>query len=546
LPTAHPEAFPVSPATFGGRSRWDFICYTALLLALIAFAAIRFRLRTMPLERDEGEYAYMGQLILHGVPPYQLASNMKLPGTYAAYAAIMAVFGQTAAGIRLGMILVTSAAAFLVFLLGKYLYGTLAGTVAGVAYVFLAARPGVLGIDGHATHFVVLMALAGTLVLLYALDSNKTGVFFASGLFLGLAFLMKQLGILFAVFAVFCWLWHEWKRPVAWRNAVIRGGALLLGMLLPYGVMCAFLLRAGVFSKFWFWTWTYAREYGTITSFAQAWQNLKIALPWVVRPFVLWELVVIGLTAPLWSRFARGRGGFLVGFFVVSCLAVCPGLYFRPHYFILLLPAAALCVGVAVESVRQELQKLKLPGVACFPVVYFAVVYLMAFHGQWKTSFRLDPAAFSRKVHERQPYADAVTAADFIKSQAAPLDQIGILGSEPEICFYARLRCASSYLYMYPLTENQRFEKLMQDDLMRELESSRPRFLVYVDNELSWNWKPRLQENRPFFERAWSFAHNGYVLVDQVSAPDATSYPEHLWNDRPRFYVFERREDLAE
>ena len=43
---------------------------------------------------------------------------MKLPGTYAAYAAIMAVFGQSPAGIHLGLVVVTSATTVLVFLLG--------------------------------------------------------------------------------------------------------------------------------------------------------------------------------------------------------------------------------------------------------------------------------------------------------------------------------------------------------------------------------------------------------------------------------------------
>jgi hypothetical protein len=52
-----------------------------LLVAIMFFSMIRFRLRDMPLERDEGEYAYAGQLLLEGIPPYQLAYNMKLPGT---------------------------------------------------------------------------------------------------------------------------------------------------------------------------------------------------------------------------------------------------------------------------------------------------------------------------------------------------------------------------------------------------------------------------------------------------------------------------------
>ena len=41
-------------------------------LAIIAFTlvvAIRIRLLGIPLERDEGEYAYAGQLMLLGIPP---------------------------------------------------------------------------------------------------------------------------------------------------------------------------------------------------------------------------------------------------------------------------------------------------------------------------------------------------------------------------------------------------------------------------------------------------------------------------------------------
>ncbi len=53
-------------------------------LAVIVFGfvlAIRIRLLGIPLERDEGEYAYAGQLMLQGIPPYKLAYNMKFPGT---------------------------------------------------------------------------------------------------------------------------------------------------------------------------------------------------------------------------------------------------------------------------------------------------------------------------------------------------------------------------------------------------------------------------------------------------------------------------------
>jgi hypothetical protein len=524
--------------------RLRLACYCALFVALLFFAWIRFKMRTMPLERDEGEYAYMGQLMLQGVPPYQIASNMKLPGTYAAYAAIMAVFGESPGGIRLGVILVTSFSTILVFLLGKYLWTPLAGTIAGCTYLFLAIRPAVLGIVAHATHFVMLAALAGTLLLLYAIDRKRASLFFASGLAFGIAFLMKQPGILFALFAACYWFWCERKDGLAPRNLAARGGAFAAGVVLPYVLTCLWLLRAGVFANFWFWTWTYAKAYESMVTWSQAWNNsLKIILPWAFRPFALWELAAIGLAAPLWSRYARPRGGFVAGFFLTSCLAVIPGLYFRPHYFLLILPAGALCTGIGIECARQELGNRWRGRLAFVPVLYFAVVYILAVHGQWKATFRMDPAALSDKLYAAG-FVESVRVADFIKSRSQPQDEIGIFGSEPEICFYTRLRCASSYLYVYPVLEKHRFAAQMQREMKQQIQTARPRFLVYVDKWSSWNWSPTLAEDRPFIDWAWNFAHDGYELVDQVAIPSPRTEVA-LRSNHPAFYVFQRQDPTS-
>ncbi len=75
---------------FSGRN----FTWLLLLLILVFNFSIRWRLRELPLERDEGEYAYAGQLILQAIPPYQMAWNMKFPGAYLAYAGLMKVFGN--------------------------------------------------------------------------------------------------------------------------------------------------------------------------------------------------------------------------------------------------------------------------------------------------------------------------------------------------------------------------------------------------------------------------------------------------------------------
>src|SRR3954469_16746740 len=112
---------------------WIFVGVTILLVF-----RIRVSLPQMPLERDEGEYAYAGQLILQGVPPYKDAYNMKLPGTYAAYALLMAVFGQSASGIHIGLAFINAASIVLIFLIGRKILDEPAGVAAAISYALLS------------------------------------------------------------------------------------------------------------------------------------------------------------------------------------------------------------------------------------------------------------------------------------------------------------------------------------------------------------------------------------------------------------------------
>ena len=85
----------------GNRGLWAAICFSLVLAVVVG---VRIRLLNLPLERDEGEYAYIAQLLLKGIAPYAQAYTMKLPGAPLMYALIMAVFGQTAWGIHLGLL----------------------------------------------------------------------------------------------------------------------------------------------------------------------------------------------------------------------------------------------------------------------------------------------------------------------------------------------------------------------------------------------------------------------------------------------------------
>src|SRR5271156_5614799 len=134
---------PAANASSGSLIRlWPWF---VLLLILLFVGFIRFRLLDMPLERDEGEYAYAGQLILQGIPPYEMAYNMKLPGTYYAYALGMAIFHQTVAGVHLTVTVANALTIIFVFLLARKLFGITAGMVACASYGVMSVSPLVLG-----------------------------------------------------------------------------------------------------------------------------------------------------------------------------------------------------------------------------------------------------------------------------------------------------------------------------------------------------------------------------------------------------------------
>ena len=290
-----------------------------VLVAVLAAAGIRLRLHGHAAgQRDEGEYAYFGQLILQGIPPYEMAYNMKLPGTYAAYAAIMAVFGQTATGIHLGLILVTSVTTVLLFLLVRRLFDDYVGLVAAATHAIMALDPTMMALAGHATHFVMLAGGGGLLLLVIGIERGRGMLFLWSGLCLGAAVLMKQPGAAFLAFAIVFLVWHEMgpqlvqrlsgargsdPELILWRQLIGRMGLLVVGAAIPYGLTCLVLWKAGVFPKFWLWTYTYALEYVSLVSFEGGVITGSRAAPEVIGTSLwLWAIAGGGVFAPAASE----------------------------------------------------------------------------------------------------------------------------------------------------------------------------------------------------------------------------------------------------
>jgi len=491
--------------------------WVVVFLVLIFVGFIRFRLLDIPLERDEGEYAYAGQLILQGIPPYELAYNMKLPGTYYAYAAGMAVFGQTIRGIHLTLIVANSLTIVFMFLLGRKLCGTIGGLAACASYGVMSMSPLIYGLAAHANHFVVLFAVPATIVLLAAQEKKSNHFLFVSGLLYGLAFVMKQQGLFFVFFGGLFLIWDGVKnRNILTKTFLMRGLAFAGGVFLPFAMVCLTCLVAGDFFRFWFWTFTYARWYATSLPLLE---GVELLVGHVQQTFYFscgfWALAAIGLILAAFNKRLRRPAIFLVVFWLFSFGATSTGYYFRNHYFILLLPAFAIMVGMGVAALQEAWRSPKFQDVfRSLPVILFGLILAWAVTYQSQYFFELSAAQAGQSIYDPNPFTTAQVAGDWLRDNTAPDAKVAVMGSEPEIYFYARRHSATGYIYTYALMEPQPNALKMQHEMIGEIEANRPEYLVFVASGLSW--LVNLHSSHMIMNWAGEYAAHNYDRIGVV------------------------------
>jgi hypothetical protein len=161
-----------------------------------------------------------------------------------------------------------------------------------------------------------------------------------AGALFGLACIMKQQGVVFGFFAATWLLWRgvvEQGRGARNLRAVWpRVAFLAVGGTLALLSMVIALAIAGVYDRFWHWTVEYAQAYLRISTFSKGIENFfaTVGRLWAAAA-LLWLLAALGMVLLWWEPTLRRGRFFLAMFAAFSFAGVCPGFYFRSHYFLL-------------------------------------------------------------------------------------------------------------------------------------------------------------------------------------------------------------------
>jgi hypothetical protein len=93
-------------------------------------------------------------------------------------------------------------------------------------------------------------------------------------------------------------------------------------------------------------------------------------------------------------------------------------------------------------------------------------------------------------AYDLRPFPESIEVARYIEEHSSEDDRIAVIGSEPQIYFYSKRLSATGYIYTYALMEEHDYALKMQKEMITEIESARPEFIIFVNVTNSWILRP--------------------------------------------------------
>ncbi|MBT3515551.1 MAG: hypothetical protein HN474_09580 [Nitrospina sp.] len=507
---------------------WDSI---ALFTILLIIAILRFSFLEVPLERDEGAYAYIAKLLLDEIPPYTQAYSLYFPGIFIIYALTFLVFGQTIFAIHFCLLIASLLTIIFIFLIGKSLFSSLTGIISGATFGLLGLNPYAQGLFSHGEPFTMLFICAGVYILLLGIHSKKKFLFILCGFFFGLGLLIKQNILVFAglplIYLCFVFFKSSYQNKNFWRDALLF---YIFGYFIPLTIFFIFCLLTKSLSQMFFWTFIMPSEMTPSLSITRVIEHFKILTPPIIKSSSqFFSFAFIGLLAPLWNSKLRPAMYFIILFLFISFFTMCISFYLRAHYFIYLFPAIALLTGVGFSSSYVLIKKL--PLIKSNKLIIIGLILLFFSYSilsQKKFLFQTNPKFASRIIYGSNPFPESLIIADYVKEHSSPEDKIAILGSEPQILFYSNRMSASKHIFTYYLMGNHSYALTMQKEFINDVELTKPPILINVVIPTSWLYQK--DSKSMLFHWLDDFVSKNYNLTGVVEIQDINT-TKYFWGE---------------
>ncbi|HJW31329.1 MAG TPA: glycosyltransferase family 39 protein [Saprospiraceae bacterium] len=492
---------------------WPLIIFLGLSMLFCLVA--RLKLLAIPLERDEGSFAYISHWLMRGRQLYTDMLDSKLPGLYTYYGFFTTLFGYNPTGIHIGLLAANLASCVFFFLFARETYNRQIAVLATALFFWIVISPNVVGFAAHATQLLTPFILGGFYFFWKGLHQNRILVFFLSGLFIGIAFTIKQQSAIFGILIALLWwpsrLW--WNKKENHRVPFLEWVMLGIGGVLPAVLVVGYFLMVGRFAPF--YDWTVTQPFNLARSFDKPWYTLFMnTIPYVLKQFEgIWMAAAAGLIFIFLSGFKRFSTVFGFLFATLGFLSIIIGAAYYKHYFVLAIPGVVLLAAVTIDWIASKTGKFRsITGVAIT-----SILILIGISGRTDYYFNPDYAKIHFEQYGRNMFPEMEKIGKELSKRVPEGQRIGIMGSEPEILVAANRESCTKYLMVYSILFDPVRSPPMQQEYIKDLQDCAPEYLVWDTGTGSWtNGYDRLQ----FFEQLMQWVQANYETVGLAESRD--------------------------
>jgi 4-amino-4-deoxy-L-arabinose transferase-like glycosyltransferase len=438
-----------------------------VFLILMVLIMSRLFLLDIPLERDEGEYAFIASIDWGEFQPYRDAICQKPPVIFFIYKLAFLLFGESLFSIRLILSCFVFFNALLVYSIARRLFGYSFAVISSIAYaVFGGLADAFLSHSANCEIFMTTFLLVGFILL-----TAERRTFFSillSGLIHSCAFFTKPVAL-----PMILWTYiYIYKHPKFLLASII-------GFILPLALLISYFFLNGSLHDLLFWVFTYNFKYASMVPLSQypviLFQRMRQIMDFYLLPPLL---VSLGGFLLVFHRENRAVIHFW-GWSLAAMIGVSIGGFFRPHSFQQVLPSLAIFCGLACKilagqtfSIRDKLRSM----LTIFILISILAPAIRQSFMYWKLSRgeKVD------RIYDGNPFGIAKELGSFLQLHTRLGSSIFILGSEPEFYSHAKRRNYSRFIITYPLFYVNRVSKQWHLDIIDRMSYSLPDTIIVV------------------------------------------------------------------
>jgi 4-amino-4-deoxy-L-arabinose transferase-like glycosyltransferase len=540
-------------AVVESSKKWICGLPAALLPALLVPFLLRLAFVHVPLERDEGAYAYGAWRMMQGETLYRDVADFSPPVTFALYQLALWIFGHSGEAIRLFAACYVALTALCLFAFTRRLFDRTTAWIAAALFGFLALEPALLGFTANKEIFLLLPLIMGCDWFLRGTRWNGGAHYLLlSGVAFGVGFFVKQqiaplLGLLVLYGAA------ESVSRRAWKTAATSALLIASGAACVFATIAAYFLWRGAFADFVYWTFTYPLQFAgfmplTSENIAFASETaLKVLGSMLPSEAIIWLLAAYAGVVLLQRRAPQASFLACMGIGVIAGVSM--GLRFRQHYFTLLSPWLAILAARGTTFLFEQLAAERAAHTrTVIATLFVGALVSLPLRTNAEFFFVKSPREISRQLYGGNPFVEAPVIAEYLASTTTEQETIFVIGSEPEIYFYAKRRNPTNQIFFYPLTASYGPTSRYQRETIATLRRAKPTYIIDIDVDTSLYASTPTEDVYVFEELARmiraDYRLDGYVLINLFESAyffaTPAIRPEHF-GTKPQAVIYRRR-----